>query len=349
MGGLTDTVLKERESLILSCVVEAYVQTAKPVGSRTLCKKFGLNISPATVRNVMNDLEENGFLCQPHVSAGRIPTDKGYRFYVDGLMNLRKLNKRELELINNNLKTYSADIREILDAASRVLGRISSQLGVVLEPRFYEGIFLKMELVSVSDTRIMAVISIESGLVKTIMMEIESGVSRDQLHQTSFLINERLSGLSLKEVKETIDERLRDASDENNSLIRFILQSSDRLFDFDSYNETHLGGTLNIVSNPEFADRGDVARILGLIENKENLLSNFHLDYDSSVAVSIGEENKKGVLQTCSVIVAPYVIGNVVGSLGVVGPTRMQYARIIPLVDYMGLTLTKMFKARGVE
>ncbi len=338
-----DVVLTERENLILNCVVEAYVPAATPVGSRFLAKKFNLGISPATIRNVMNDLEDMGLLCQPHVSAGRVPTDKGYRFYVDGLMAVQRLRKRDRQIVDANLHRDSVDVCEILGAASQVLSRISAQLGVVLEPRFYQGIFQKMELVSVSENRIMAVISIKSGLVKTILVEIESAFSQEQLHATSFVINERLSGLSLKEVKETIDERLTDVAIGNNRLIRLILQSSDRLFDFESQDGLHLGGAMNIVANPEFSEREDVAWVLGLLEGKERISSMFKLAVDRDVSVSIGEENQENLFRACSVVAVPYTLGSVTGAVGVVGPTRMAYARIIPLVDYVGLSLTKMF------
>lgn len=345
----SDIVLTERESQILNCVVEAYVQAANPVGSSYLTREFNLGISSATVRNVMNDLEEMGFLCQPHVSAGRVPTDKGYRFYVDSVMSIQRLRSRDRRFIQSSLNSYTADVRQILDAASRVLGRISAQLGVVLEPRFYQGIFKKMELVGVAENRIMAIISIESGLVKTILMEIESAVSREQLHQTSFIINERLSGLSLREVKETIDLRLTDVALGEDGLIRVIIDSSDRLFSFEDDDEVHLGGTKNIVSNPEFSEQKDIARIVGLIESKDSIMSKFHLHDGVQLLISIGEENEEVVFHSCSVIAAPYSIGNVSGALGVVGPTRMAYARIIPLVNYMGTALTKMLSTRGAE
>ncbi len=198
---MTATALTERENLILNCVVESYVTNAIPVGSRTLAKKYDLGISPATIRNVMNDLEDLGYLSQPHVSAGRIPTDKGYRFYVDSLMLLKSLARRDRNLIEKGLLKVSVDVTDILASASQVLGKISTQLGVVLEPRFYQGVFEKMELVSVSGNRILAVISIKSGLVKTIMMEIKSEVSSEQLHEAYQIINQLLSGLSLWEVK----------------------------------------------------------------------------------------------------------------------------------------------------
>lgn len=336
------TVLTERERIILNCIVESYVQTANPVGSRFLAKAFKLGISPATIRNVMNDLEEMGYLSQPHISAGRIPTDKGYRFYVDGLMLFQTLKKKERDTILNMLRKVSIDVSEILEASSKVLGQVSSQLGVVLAPRFYQGIFQKIELVSISERKILAVITIKSGLVKTIMVEIESGVSRDLLEETSWIINERLSGLSLKEVKETIDKRLNGVAISDDRLIRLILQCSERLFNFEDQKDLHFGGTINIMSTPEFSDRDYATQLLSFIENKQDILRLFDDAKTDKISITIGRENKEDWLRSCSIITTKYYMGNIAGMLGVVGPMRMHYSKIIPLVDYMGEVLTKM-------
>ncbi|MFQ5823525.1 MAG: heat-inducible transcriptional repressor HrcA [bacterium] len=339
--------LTEREKLILNCVVESFVQSAKPVGSRYLAKKYNLGIGSATIRNVMTDLEELGYLNQPHTSAGRIPTDKGYRFYVDSLISVQRLARNERRLIFENLRKVSVDVDEILHTSSQVLGEISSQLGVVLAPRFYQGIFQKMELVPISENKILAVLSIKSGLVKTIMMEIESGVSRDQLNETSWIINERLSGLSLKEIKETIDKRMSGISIEEDKLIRLIVQSSNKLFNFEEYKDLHLGGTQNIMANPEFFDQEHITNILELIESKQIILHIFsEKEEGDKISITIGEENKEELFRNCSIITTSYHIGNVTGTLGVVGPTRMQYAKIISLVDYMGKALTQMLCAQ---
>ncbi|MFQ5675690.1 MAG: heat-inducible transcriptional repressor HrcA [bacterium] len=337
--------LTDRESLILDCIVESYVTTGVPVGSRYLAKTFNLGVSPATIRNVMNDLEDLGYVSQPHVSAGRVPTDLGYRFYVDSLMMVRNLAKRDREFIQQHLLSVSIDVTDILTTASYVLSKISSQLGMVLEPRFQHGIFQKLELLSVASNRLLAVISIKSGLVKTILMEVESNVSSEQLQAVSSLINERLNGLTLKEVKETIDRRLDNLSDQYNSVIRLIVESSDRLFNFEDDKELHVGGTHNIVSNPEFRDQNYAARFLELFESKQKILRILNEKQAEEISISIGNENKENLFRGCSLITARYSIGNITGTLGVVGPTRMQYSKIVPLVDYMGKFLTQTFHA----
>jgi heat-inducible transcriptional repressor len=339
--------LTERDKLILSCIVESYVKNAKPVGSRYLAKKYNLDISPATIRNVMTDLEEMGYLSQPHTSAGRIPTDKGYRFYVNTLMSIESLGLNEKRIILENLRKVSADVDEILHTSSQVLGKISSQLGIVLAPRFYQGIFQKMELVPISENKILVVISIKAGLVKTIMMEIESGISEYQLDETAWIINERLSGLSLKEIKDTIDKRMAGVTFGDVNLIRLIIESSNKLFQFNQYRDLHLGGAQNIMTIPEFSDQEHLSKLLELIESRQIILHLFDKDEEfDKISISIGEENKEELFSNCSVIATSYHIGNISGTLGVVGPTRMHYAKIVSLVDYMGKALTQLLSAQ---
>jgi len=333
--------LTEREAKLLKYIIESYVINATPVGSSYLAKKYNLEISPATIRNVMNDLEEKGYLVQPHVSAGRVPTDKGYRFYVDSLRSMGAVSGVERQVILDHFETVSFDVEEILEVSSQVLSKISSQLGVVLEPSFYRGVFKKMELVSVSESKILAVITIESGLVKTIMMEIQSEVSRDQLHETSRTINERLSGLSLGEVKKTIDERLRDVGVSNPMLLRTVVKFADRLFAFDGVSDLHVDGAANIMANPEFRAGDYALKIMELIDRKDSLKDNLDCEESVRLSVKIGCENRGDLFRECSVVSTRYYMGNVSGSLGVVGPTRMHYAKIIPLVGFMGEVLTQ--------
>jgi heat-inducible transcriptional repressor len=335
--------LSEREKQILNSVVESYVETAAPVGSRFLAKRYNLGISPATVRNTMNDLEEMGYLRQPHVSAGRVPTDSGYRFYVNSI-TIPTLDWEEQKFISNHLSDYEIDLPDLFEISSQILGKISSQLGVVLEPKLYQAIFQKMELVPISEKRIMAVISIKSGFVRTIILEVESELSREQLQRASLFINERLSGLTLEEIKKSIDRRLQE--EKNNMLVELIIQSSNRIFKFEEPKNLHVCGAHNIMSNPEFSDRELAAKILEVIESKQEILSHFQQVDDETVTIKIGEENRVPHLKNCSIISVKYQVGNVYGTLGVVGPTRLRYAKIIALVDYMKKVLTQSLWAR---
>lgn len=324
-------------------LVECYVETAAPVGSRFLAKRFNLGLSPATIRNVMNDLEEMGYLSQPHTSAGRVPTDLAYRYYVNCIA-APTLNRFEQQLIADNLSDDRIDLPQLFETSSQVLGKISSQLGVVLEPKLYKAIFQKMELVPVSEKKIMAVLSIKSGFVKTIILDIESELPREHLQAAAWFINERLSGLSLEDIKNSIDKRLEE--EKENLVVDLIIQCSNKIFIMDHGNNLHLCGAYNIMSNPEFSDRERAARIMEIIERKQEILDHFQRVDDDAVSIKIGDENSEHYLKNCSIISVKYQIGNAYGTLGVVGPTRMQYAKIIALVENMKHVLTRSLWAR---
>lgn len=344
MGNSTEK-LSERERLILNSIVENFVRNAVPIGSRYLSKKSGMDMSPATIRNVMMDLEEMGFLTQPHTSAGRVPTDKGYRFYVDSLMLVETLAAAEKQHILEQLRHVSLSVDTILDAASQVLARVSSQLGVVLSPRFYQGVFDKIELVPIAEKKILMVFTIKSGLVRTIVMEVAAEVAREVLEKTARVLNERLHGLSLQEIKQSLDQRMRHAGDVNPELLERIIGSADLLFSEDGRRGLHFGGTNNIVQQPEFTDHQQLAKILNLLDNREILIHLFEQGEDpEKISITIGDENRDELIKHCSLITASYHIGNINGTLGVLGPTRIRYSKMIALVDFMAKILTEVLE-----
>ncbi len=343
--GQSPEKLSERERLVLNSIVESFVRNAVPVGSRYLSKKSGMEMSPATIRNVMMDLEERGLVTQPHTSAGRMPTDKGYRFYVDSLMMIETLAEPEKQHILEQLRRVSLGVDTILEAATQVMARVSSQLGVVLAPRFYQGVFEKLELLQIAEKKILMLLTIKSGLVRTIVMEVAAEVSREILEKTARVINERLHGLSLKEIKHSLDHRMRHAGDANPELIERILGSADLLFSEDGRRGLHFGGTNNIVTQPEFTDHQQLAKILNLLENREILIHLFEQGDDSEkISITIGDENRDELIKHCSLITASYHIGNISGTLGVLGPTRIRYSKMVALVDYMAKILTEVLE-----
>ena len=341
--------LTQREETVFCSIVRNFILEAKPIGSRFISKWCGMEVSPATIRNVMSDLEEKGLIIQPHTSAGRIPTDKGYRYYVDSLMKVDTLSEKEQELIQLNLKSASKDIETILENSSIALGNISSLLGVVLTPRFYQGIFEKLELIEYSPSRILVVIKVKSGLVKTILMEIDLTLSRDQLDETARILNERLSGLTLLEIKQSIDKRMHDLSGGESTLIKLFVESADNVFNFAEHEHFHIGGTGNIIKLPEFCDQERIRKILELLDNKEILVQVLNEQgQKEGVSIIIGEENKEELMKKCSFITATYNLGDMTGTLGVIGPTRMAYEKVIALVDYMANVLPELIKSNNM-
>jgi heat-inducible transcriptional repressor len=337
-------VLSIRENTILQSIIHNFITTASPVGSRLLSKEYILGVSPATVRNVMMDLEDKGYLSQPHTSAGRIPTDKGYRYYVDGLMEVEDLTFDEKKRIKNEFLELSdhSDIEMILDKACEALGRISNLLGLALSPRFFKGKFKKLELVKVNEKVLMVIISIESGLVKTITLEVRTEIADSKLEDTCRLLNERLSNLTLKEIRDTIGKRLQDFAYGDKSLIQQFVDSADKLFMIES-EYIHFKGTPNIMNQPEFTDHEKLKEVLKLIDNQKILIHilNEH-ELEENITIVIGKENKKDLMQNCSLITTTYKIGNMTGTVGVIGPTRMYYPKMISLVDYIAQEINQL-------
>lgn len=335
--------LTEREKTILHRIVYSYIQTAVPVGSRYISKKQDVGLSPATIRNVMSDLEDLGYIDHPHTSAGRIPTDKGYRFYVNELMEIDRISLEIQSTIKNQLHG-SADTDNILRIASKLLGTISHQLGVVSAPNLTSGIFEKLELMQISSTRLLVIISIKSGIVKTIMMEIFSEISRQKLEKVSQLLNERLGGLTLAQIRDSFIERIKEYTNEETGIVRLFIDSVDKLFD-EKREKIHFGGTTNIISQPEFESTKNFKGIIELLDNEDiivHILEN--VEKKNEATVTIGNEANNETLKDYSIVSANYTVGNLTGQVGVLGVKRMNYSKLIPLVDFVAKTITVMFQ-----
>jgi heat-inducible transcriptional repressor len=338
--------LSNRERTVLHYIVHDFIETASPVGSRYISKRHEeqLGLSSASIRNIMSDLEYQGYIDHPHTSAGRVPTDQGYRFYLNQLMKIENVSEEDRQSIRKNLDTAN-EIEEILKESSRVLGSISRQLCVVTAPELSSGTFEMIELIQIVSNRIMAIISIKSGLVRTMMMEVASEIHREKLQELARFLNERLSGLTLQQIRETFADRVRDAKNEETGLIRLFIDSVDKLFLGPKSEILHVGGTDKVIEQPEFTNPKEFRSIIELISDEELIIHVFQKNEESShePKVTIGQENSEERLKNYSVIRATYTVGDVSGTVGVIGPTRMPYGRMIPLVDYVAKTISEMF------
>lgn len=335
--------LSERERDILKHVVHNYIQTASPVGSRYISRHFESSLSPATIRNVMADLEDRGFLSHPHTSAGRIPTDRGYRYYVDYLMDIEKLSTFERLAIEEQLE-YTPDPNDLLRETSRLLSKISRQLSIVSSPHLSSGIFEKLELIPITGSRVLVVISIRSGLVRTIMMEVGAEIRREILDRVASLLNERISGLTLQEIRDTFAERVRDVSGEQTGLVRLFIESVDQLFNDERDEKLHISGTNALIEQPEFIDPANFRSVIELIENEDFIvhLLEKHDDSGRSYVITIGAEHDELKARDYSIVTANYELNGVTGKVGVIGPKRMNYSRVIPLVDHVARAIARL-------
>ncbi|MCZ7612295.1 MAG: heat-inducible transcriptional repressor HrcA [Ignavibacteriaceae bacterium] len=287
--------LNQREKSILRSIVQQFILTATPVGSRNITKKYDIGFSPATVRNVMADLEDSGYINHPHTSAGRIPTDKGYRYYVDSLMDVEKVNTKEKSLIENSLNQIVDETDELVKVTSKLLSSITRQIACVSYPNLESGILEKIQIISLTSTRILVVISIKSGLVKTITMELDTEMKESQIDSVQILLNEKLAGLNLAEIRNTFEERFTDVTDDQKPIIRLFVDSVDKLFKDEVRSERLIvTGAKNIIQQPEFESPENFQSIIELIEDKDVIVHIMDKSSESKkeeVYISIGSEH----------------------------------------------------------
>ncbi len=333
--------LNEKEKIILNLIVEQFIATANPVGSQQISDQAGVQLKPASVRRIMARLEEKGYVIQPHTSAGRIPTTTGYRFYVDQLIRPIRMRPQEMRTIQETLKTYDGDIEQLLQRVTRMLAEISHQLGIGVTPKFYESIFEKIELVPISSDKIMSIIMVKEGQVKSFIIETKQNMPQADLKKVKDKINQRFHGQTLKEIKHSFANVMADLRNEKTGLVRLFTEMADRMFDFSRYENYTLNGTRNILTQPEFTDVQRFSMLINLLENK-NIIIHFmgKREYPPGIRVTIGNEHAEKEMQNCSVITSTYRIGEVSGVLGVIGPMRMAYRKMIPLVDFTANAVT---------
>lgn len=342
-----DIPLSEREALVLQAVISLYIMTAEPTGSRTLAKMFDLRVSPATLRNTMRDLEEKGLLFHPHTSAGRIPTDKAYRVYVDRLMQARALSREEIRQLKERLEGTASRGERFIGRAVQALSVLTQELGVALAPSFEEGRLERLDLLAVAADRVLLVLTVQSAQVKTIFVDVPREVSSEALHDVASFLNERLAGLTLKEIRESFARRVLDSSVGSagrKELLNIFVQSADRLFGTAPQAEqVVLGTTSGLAAQPEFASGSGLRSLLTLTEERSRLAEAL-ASRDPGLKITIGVENPIPSLSDFSLVTADYRLGSVHGTIGVMGPTRMPYEKVVSLVQYTSRMISEVLE-----
>lgn len=265
--------LSVREKGILKALINHYISTAEPVGSQVISDRYITDLSPASIRNVLQDLEEIGLIEQPHTSAGRVPTDQGYRLYVDALLKPEYLTTAEEEKIKNELLSEQPTaFEEILEQTTKILANVSQQLGVTIAPNFEKGVLTRIQLIPVAERKILVILAVKSGLVRTILLEVDSDIQQTSLEETERVLNERLCGLTLGEIKESKKERLREVTSGDPKLLHLFLDTTDNILATLETDQIHLGGTSNILNQPEFKDREKLGNLIQILEEKKLLV-----------------------------------------------------------------------------
>ncbi|HEX6559806.1 MAG TPA: heat-inducible transcriptional repressor HrcA [Longimicrobiales bacterium] len=338
--------LSEREARVLEAVIRTYVETAEPAGSRTVAKRFGLGVSAATIRNAMSDLEEKGFLFHPHTSAGRIPTDLAYRYYVNRLMRPVRLTAAEQRLLRKELSDeQSGPIERVIRRAAQVLGLISGELGVAIAPRLEDVVLEKLELVAVSTEKVLMVLTLRGGVVRAVYVDLPISVPPQTLTGVAATLNERLAGQTLAVVRQTLPERLRDAgsADTPGELLNVFLQSAEDLLESREGDDVHLGRTSVIANQPEFATEDRLKGLIELTEERELLADVLSArEHHQFPVITIGAENTDPRLNRFTLVTSEYRMGNVSGVLGVLGPTRMPYEKVAAIVEHTSRLMSEL-------
>jgi heat-inducible transcriptional repressor len=338
--------LNQRFRKVLEFVVTDYISTAEPVGSRTICKRYGIQLSPATVRNVMADLEDLGFLWQPHTSAGRIPTDKAFRFYVDKILSVRSLSQIEREKIRRKYRTSKYDIPELLRETSRILSGLSHYTGVILAPMMASTIFKHIQFIRLSTDQILAVFVTSGGTLQNRIVHMDDILSQDELDKMSRYLNEILKGLTLAQVREKILDEMKREKVAFDRLMEQALKLGHRTFSSQEEKELYINGQTNILDEPEFANIEKMKNLFRAFEEKSLLIT--LLDQclaGERLQITIGSESECSEMEGCSLVSSPYgSVDRTLGILGILGPRRMNYSRVIPLVEFTAQLLTEFLE-----
>ena len=349
--GLMDiSNLTERETLVLESVVRNYILNAAPTGSRFVSKSGGLELSPATIRNVMGDLEDKGLIASPHTSSGRIPTDSGYRYYVDRMMESVILPLTVISQIRAELTDLdSSDLHIVMEAASRALSRATNHLGIILAPQLSDGIFRHIHIYPIGSRRHVIHITIDSGFVKTLVVEIETSIDPASIESACRIINERFYGFTLRDMFLNGKTAFSDVTNLELGIIRLFVPAIQKIMERNTSLDVLTNGTSRLLLKPDFADRDAMSTILEILDEK-NLLMHILSDGETATSktaiVSIGGEISEGRFNSFSVVKTGYAIGSLSGCLGVIGPKRMPYPYLVAAVEYTASALEELYSGQ---
>src|SRR5271157_4426270 len=342
--------LSERAQLLLKALIENYIREGHPVGSRTLSRDSGLSLSAATIRNVMADLEDLGFVASPHTSAGRIPTDKGYRFFVDTLLQLKPLQGEEIEEIERRVASEVSSGRLLVQTVSQMLSSVTQMAGLVTLPNPNYVSLSHIEFIALSENRALAIMVMNNREVQNRVVQLDRHYSAEDLRRAANYLNEAFAGHSLPEVRSMLVRQLQETRQHMDQLMRDAIQVAQKVFDATGAEpvEYVIAGETNLMGFAELSNVDRLRRLFEAFNEKHDILrlldSCLRAD---GIQIFIGHESGYHILDDISVVTAPYMVDNqVVGVLGIIGPTRMAYERVIPIVDFTAKLLGSALNTR---
>ncbi|MBP8628848.1 MAG: heat-inducible transcription repressor HrcA [Negativicutes bacterium] len=336
-------MLDERKQKILQAIIDDYISTAEPIGSRTIARKYNLGVSSATIRNEMADLELLGYLEQLHTSSGRVPSGKGYRLYVDDLLAPSKISEKEINLIASWYNSRTKSIEEVFQETAKIISRLTKNVSLVMAPQLSQSTFRCLQFVALDKNQAIVIVMTDAGFIENKIIDIPHGTSIEDLQKIATIINGHLSGLMLDEIKTSLIKKIKN--EVNLDLFEATFDSILKALAIEKKERLYLGGTTQLLSQPEFRNVEKVKDILTMLEEEQLLCDLLNSQNGDGVTVTIGQENKYSGIKDCSIIKATYHIkGKVIGTVAVLGPTRMEYGKIITLLEFMHGNLGQILK-----
>ncbi|NMB33083.1 MAG: heat-inducible transcription repressor HrcA [Clostridium sp.] len=330
--------LDDRKKKILQSIINDYISTAEPVGSRTVARKHKFGLSSATIRNEMADLEEMGYIKQPYTSAGRIPSDRGYRFYVEQLMGTSELTAAEMLSVKSAMDFKINEFNQLLKQVSSIISRITKYASMAATPERKNSILKAVQVVPIERGKALVIVITNAGMVKNSLVKIPKTVQPEFLISISNIFNKKLSGLTVEQINMPVIQELQILTGAPQEVLMPILSGvSDCIEQIDS-SEVYLEGAQNMLIHPEYSDIDKVREFLELMDERDLIgkLLNEIAQHNGNISIRIGEENKIAKMRDCSLITTTYSVGNIViGTVGVIGPTRMEYSKVFAAVEFM--------------
>lgn len=325
--------LTDREGTILCDVVEGHIENGNPISSSYIRDNYNLNLSASTIRYVMASLESKGYLTHLHTSGGRIPTDKGYRYYVNNLKSIHNLDLHDIKKMEKELLTIANNVDELLGATAVMLAKISQMFGVITISGYQQSKLTDIELVPIQGNRVMLVLVLDTGLVKSIVLNLDIQINHKRIRDIIELLKDRLVGLSLETIQSSIKHRLNDAEIYNHELVQILINDRFEYFSINNNNKIYTSSTNVLLNQPEFQNLSSYKRVLPALEKSflnNHFKANFKLD---SMDTLIGSENGDVRLDDCSIITTQFECGSMQGRIGVIGPKRVQYFSLKALLE----------------
>ncbi|MEG1813320.1 MAG: heat-inducible transcriptional repressor HrcA [Clostridia bacterium] len=338
--------LDDRKFMILKAIIDDYILTAVPVGSRTISRKGSVAFSPATIRNEMSDLEELGYLDQPHTSAGRIPSPKAYRLYVDHLVKISEISQGDAQQITQYLDMRSRQVEDVIKRAAQVLSDMTQYTSLITSPQSESLRVKRIQLVPVSENTALLIVVTNAGIIKDAVVRVPDDFDEDQLYELSLRLSAQLDGLTMSQVRQKFAEIFRDLN-QNRKLLAALLGTMEDRIGGQEHGDMVVGGSANLLNYPEYADVEKVKAFLGVLESREKLYPLLRQAGAVEFTIHIGPENDLPELQDCSLVTASYRVGNhSTGTMGIIGPTRMNYAKVVSVLSFMGRAITDMLSEK---